>query len=76
MSTHNKLFEKLLNYLIKRRIILKTIDSTFWGLGVPNKKMKKGYKQKKKRKYSFNTLIGVGFLFKVSCQRTTNYYPI
>ena len=39
---------------------------TFWGLGVPKGKMKKGYIQKKKRKYSFNTLIGVGFLCKIS----------
>ena len=73
MSTHNKLFEKMLNYLIKRRIILKTYAKNnkqltvhFGGLGVPNKKMTKGYIQKKKRKYSFNTLIGVGVLCKIS----------
>ena len=39
---------------------------TFWGLGVPNEKMKKGYIQKKKRKDSCNRLIGVGVLFKIS----------
>ena len=50
MSTHNKLFEKLLNYLIKRRIILKTyatvynkqLTLTFGGLGFL-KKMNKGH---------------------------------
>ena len=60
MSTNNKLFEKMLNYVINVELFLKHMLFTIYNkqltlrhfrvLGVPNKKMKKGYVQKKEKK--------------------------